>query len=104
MVDGDTDKRATWAKIIQRRVEDGLPYIFFTDTVNNEAVDVYLDKGLRVNHSNLCLAPEPTILSDQGYEEIGKRAGEQVNEWQREEGAYVQIAKTEERKETARIV
>lgn len=54
MIDGDNDKRATWAKVIQSRVEIGYPYIFFTDTVNNESVDVYKDKGLRVNHSNLC--------------------------------------------------
>lgn len=50
----DKEKRATWAKLIQSRVEVGYPYIFFTDTVNNDAVDVYKDKGLRVNHSNLC--------------------------------------------------
>ncbi|MBO0602727.1 ribonucleoside-diphosphate reductase subunit alpha [Sporosarcina sp. E16_3] len=54
MVAGDSAKRATWAKVIQRRVEIGLPYIFFTDTVNNGTVDVYKDKGLRINHSNLC--------------------------------------------------
>src|SRR5690625_2690231 len=54
MVDGDKDKRATWARVIQSRVEIGYPYIFFTDTVNNESVDVYKDKGLRVSHSNLC--------------------------------------------------
>lgn len=54
MIDGDSDKRATWAKVIQRRVEIGYPYIFFEDTVNNGAADVYKDKGLRINHSNLC--------------------------------------------------
>src|SRR5690625_3394585 len=53
MIDGDEDKRALWAKVIQRRVEIGYPYIFFEDTVNNETVDVYRDKGLRINHSNL---------------------------------------------------
>ena len=54
MIAGDPDKRAIWAKVIQRRVEIGYPYIFFTDTVNNDTVDVYKDKGLRINHSNLC--------------------------------------------------
>ena len=54
MIDGDADKRAIWAKVLQRRVEIGYPYIFFEDTVNNEAADVYKDKGLRINHSNLC--------------------------------------------------
>lgn len=54
MIAGDSEKRALWAKLIQRRVEIGYPYIFFEDTVNNETVDVYKDKGLRINHSNLC--------------------------------------------------
>ena len=54
MIAGDPDKRAIWAKVIQRRVEIGYPYIFFEDTVNNDTVDVYKDKGLRTNHSNLC--------------------------------------------------
>ncbi len=54
MIAGDTDKRALWAKLIQRRVEIGYPYIFFRDTVNNETVDVYKDKGLTIHHSNLC--------------------------------------------------
>ena len=54
MINGDAEKRALWAKLIQRRVEIGYPYIFFTDTVNNETVDVYKDKNLKIHHSNLC--------------------------------------------------
>lgn len=54
MIDGDPEKRRIWAKVIQRRVELGFPYIFFTDTVNDNTVDVYKDKKLRINHSNLC--------------------------------------------------
>lgn len=54
MIAGDSEKRALWAKVIQRRVEIGYPYIFFKDTVNNGTVDVYKDKGLTINHSNLC--------------------------------------------------
>lgn len=54
MIAGDADKRAVWAKIIQRRVEVGYPYVMFKDTVNKNAVDVYKDKGLDTEHSNLC--------------------------------------------------
>lgn len=54
MVAGDSEKRTVWAKVIQRRSELGYPYIFFKDTVNNSAVDVYKDKGLITAHSNLC--------------------------------------------------
>ena len=54
MIAGDPEKRNAWAKLIQRRVEIGYPYIFFKDTVNRETVDVYKDKGLEIRHSNLC--------------------------------------------------
>jgi ribonucleoside-diphosphate reductase alpha chain len=51
---GDPQKRALWAKVLQRRSQMGYPYIFFTDTVNNNTVDVYRDKGLKIHASNLC--------------------------------------------------
>lgn len=54
MISGDSEKRALWAKVIQRRVEIGYPYIFFDDTVNNNTVDVYKDKNLKIYASNLC--------------------------------------------------
>ena len=40
--------------IIKKRFESGYPYIFFTDTANNQAPKVYKDKGLKINASNLC--------------------------------------------------
>lgn len=54
MIDGDKDKRKIWAKIIQKRFESGYPYIFFTDTVNKNAPQVYKDKGMKIHASNLC--------------------------------------------------
>lgn len=54
MIAGDQEKRSVWAKVLQRRVEIGYPYIFFKDTVNNNTVDVYKDKKLEITHSNLC--------------------------------------------------
>ncbi len=54
MIDGDQEKRSTWAKVIQRRGEIGYPYILFVDNANNQTVDVYKDKDMRINASNLC--------------------------------------------------
>jgi ribonucleoside-diphosphate reductase alpha chain len=54
MIDGDVDKRKVWAKVIASRTNTGFPYIFFTDNVNNNTVDVYKDKGMKITHSNLC--------------------------------------------------
>ena len=52
MVGGDTDKRVTWAKVLQRRTEMGYPYIFFTDNVNDNKPEWYKDH--LISHSNLC--------------------------------------------------
>lgn len=52
MLSGDREKRKIWAKVIQRRVEMGYPYIFFTDTVNNNKPEWY--KNNPITHSNLC--------------------------------------------------
>ena len=54
VVDGDKEKRKIWGKIIKKRYETGYPYIFWTDTANNNAPQVYKDKGKKIYASNLC--------------------------------------------------
>lgn len=52
MINGDSDKRKIWAKVLQKRSETGYPYLFFKDNANNNKPDVY--KDYEINHSNLC--------------------------------------------------
>jgi len=54
MIDGDAEKRKVMAAILTARNNTGFPYIFFTDTVNNNTVDVYKDLLMRIWHSNMC--------------------------------------------------
>ena len=54
MIDGDTNKRNIWAKVLQRRGEIGYPYIFFNGNANSSSPDVYKDKSHKINASNLC--------------------------------------------------
>lgn len=54
MIAGDAQKRKVWAKVLECRANIGFPYIVFIDTVNNNTVDVYQKKNLRISHSNLC--------------------------------------------------
>lgn len=63
MRDGDELKRDTWAKVIKKRFETGLPYIIYIDNANNgESVpEVYKGKGL-IKASNLCT--EIFLISD----------------------------------------
>lgn len=54
MIAGNDEKRAIWARVIQRRGEMGYPYIMFNDTANRDTVDVYKDKKLTIHASNMC--------------------------------------------------
>src|SRR5690606_31287279 len=54
MVDGDMEKRAIWARVLQSRQEKGLPYIFFSDNVNRNKPQVYKDLNLRGDGRHLC--------------------------------------------------
>lgn len=54
MIAGDKDKRKTWARVLECRANTGYPYIIFIDNANNNTVDVYKDKGMKINNSNLC--------------------------------------------------
>lgn len=54
MIEGDTNKRNVWARVLRKRRESGYPYIFFKDTVNNNAPRVLRDKDIKIWASNLC--------------------------------------------------
>jgi ribonucleoside-diphosphate reductase alpha chain len=62
LLQGDKDKRKIWSKIVQKRFESGYPYILYSDNVNNNSPQVYKDKKIRINSSNLC--SEITLQSD----------------------------------------
>jgi len=54
MIAGDKECRKIWALVIKKRFESGYPYIFFSDNANNQAPQIYKDKKLKINNSNLC--------------------------------------------------
>jgi ribonucleoside-diphosphate reductase alpha chain len=51
---GDSQSRKLWAKVLQRRVELGYPYIHFTGNANKNKPEVYKDHNLEIYASNLC--------------------------------------------------
>jgi ribonucleoside-diphosphate reductase alpha chain len=61
MLDGDKEARKIWGQVIKKRFESGYPYIFFTDNANNQAPQIYKDKGLTINNSNLCVTGDTRI-------------------------------------------
>jgi ribonucleoside-diphosphate reductase alpha chain len=67
MLGGDKDKRKVWGAIIRKRFESGYPYIFWTDTVNNAAPDVYKDLGRKIYSSNLCSEIALSSTEDESF-------------------------------------
>lgn len=67
MLDGDKAKRLVWGKVIKKRYESGYPYIFFSDTINNNAPDVYKDKGHKIYASNLCSEIALSSSNDESF-------------------------------------
>lgn len=67
MVNGDKNKRKIWGVIIKKRFESGYPYIFFSDTVNKNAPQVYKDKQLTIHASNLCSEICLSATSDESF-------------------------------------
>jgi ribonucleoside-diphosphate reductase alpha chain len=64
---GDQDKRRLWARVLQKRSEVGLPYLFFTDNANKGAPRVYRERGLEIRSSNLCTEIMLPVSEDESF-------------------------------------
>ena len=78
-------------KIIESQIETGVPYMLFKDAVNRKTNHQNL--GV-IKQSNLCVAPETLLLTDNGYKEIQSLIGEKVNIWNGFEWSEVEPFKT----------
>ena len=67
MKTGDPYKRQLWAKLLQRKTETGIPYLFFKDNANAGRPDVYKDKNMTVHASNLCTEIMLPSSSDESF-------------------------------------
>jgi ribonucleotide reductase alpha subunit len=71
-----------WRRILETRMMTGEPYIHFIDTSNNKMPDFQKRLNLSIKQSNLCCVTGDTkVLTDQGYQEIEKLDGLDVNVW-----------------------
>lgn len=54
LLEDNVENVELFRKLVKQKYDTGFPYIFFTDNVNNNTVDVYKDKGYKIHHSNMC--------------------------------------------------
>lgn len=66
MIAGDAAKRKVWAGVLNARLSTGFPYIVFSDNANNNTVDVYKDKSMKITNSNLCVTGDQLAVTAEG--------------------------------------
>ncbi|QGH72510.1 MAG: ribonucleotide-diphosphate reductase subunit [Myoviridae sp. ctThM1] len=96
--------REVWEKILQMRFETGEPYVMWKDTVNRKIPKWIKNPHYTVNQSNLCVAPETLVLTDQGHLSISELEGQEVNVWNGKEFSKVSVVKTGENQELIKVV
>lgn len=102
--EGDKEKRKIWGKILKTRKEIGFPYILDLTNTNNSRPQVYKDKNMFINTSNICcVSPDTRILTDKGYKKIGKLLGQAVNVWNGVEFTETTIIQTGKDRELFRV-
>ena len=67
MIDGDEEKRETWAEIIETRINIGVPCIIFRGNMNEGKPQVYKDKDYQINASNLCTEIALPATADESF-------------------------------------
>ena len=83
--------RDLWFKVLDAQMETGTPYLVFKDAANRKSNQQNLGT---IKSSNLCVAPETLILTDQGHLPIQSLHGQQVNVWNGKEFSEVEIVQT----------
>lgn len=92
--------RELWLKILDSQIETGTPYMLYKDAANQKSNQQNIGT---IKSSNLCVAPETKILTDEGEKPIYSLDGQWVNVWNGEAYSRVQVRKTGENQELMRV-
>lgn len=95
--------RDLWRLLLETRMQTGEPYMVFIDTINRTLPEPQKALGLKVRHSNLCVAPYTEILTDKGFKPIVALADQTVNAWNGREFSQVVITETSDSAELVRV-
>ena len=80
-----------WFKILDSQIETGTPYLLYKDAANAKSNQQNLGT---IKSSNLCVAPETMILTDQGQYPISSLHGKTVNVWNGDKWSETTVMKT----------
>ena len=88
--------RDLWFQVLDAQMETGTPYLVYKDAANNKSNQKNVGT---IKSSNLCVAPETKILTDNGHIEIQSLLGKKTNVWNGEQFSEVEVFKTGENQE-----
>jgi len=91
---------ALWKSIVRSQIETGTPYMLYKDACNKKSNQKNI--GI-IKSSNLCVAPETKVLTEEGQFEIKELEGQQVSVWNGEEFSETTIIKTGENQKLIRV-
>ena len=83
--------RDLWFQVLDAQMETGTPYLCYKDAANRKSNQNNLGT---IKSSNLCVAPDTMILTEDGPIEIKKLNGQHVNVWNGYEFSEVTVFQT----------
>ena len=83
--------RELWFQILDSQMETGTPYMLYKDASNKKSNQKNLGT---IKSSNLCVAPETLVLTDEGHIRIETLCDKNVNVWNGESWSNVVVRKT----------
>lgn len=92
--------RDLWFQILDAQMETGTPYLCYKDAANRKSNQKNI--GI-IKSSNLCVAPETPILTQQGHICIESLVGQHVDVWNGTEFSNVEIIQTGENQELVEV-
>ena len=82
-----------WKLIMDSQIQTGMPYLCYKDAANSKSNQKNLGT---IKSSNLCVAPETLVLTDNGYFPIKDLEGQTVRVWNGDNWSATTIQKTGE--------
>ncbi len=101
--DKEFDAESRYKRAMKLKVVTGKGYFFFPDKANRQVPEMYKKHNLTVKSAQLCVAPETTVLTRNGFETISDLENEFVDVWNGQEWSNVQILKTGENQELLKV-
>lgn len=89
-----------WTMILDAQIQTGNPYLCYKDAANLKSNQKNI--GV-IKSSNLCVAPETLILTDNGYFEIKELEGQTVRLWNGDNWSATTIRKTGENQKLVEV-